>query len=147
MTPDTKTIVSDLAARMGMVFAPDLKTPYLAGSAGMTAAVLMMVAEETDRAADRLADENRAIREILKDAASVLPPAELTERAALLVMAEDESLRVSALQAANNLLRTALTDLQAHVETRADAASKAMNDAIWAELSASTRRRAFAVGF
>jgi hypothetical protein len=148
MTPDTRSIITDLAGRMAMVFAPDLKSPYVAGSAGLTAAVLMMVAEEGDRTAHRLVEENRAIRAILTGAAVAEPPAELAARLRTLAGGSDDDLRVSALQAANNALRAALTDLHAHVETRADEAAEALEAVIWSELVASTRRRAFSnMGF
>jgi hypothetical protein len=148
MTPDTRTIITDLAGRMAMVFAPDLKSPYVAGSAGLTAAVLMMVAEEGDRTAHRLVEENRAIRAIFTGAGVAEPPADLAARLRTLAAGADDDLRVSALQAGNNALRSALTDLLTHVETREDAAAKALETAIWSELVASTRRRAFAnMGF
>jgi hypothetical protein len=148
MTPDTRSIITDLAGRMAMVFAPDLKSPYVAGSAGLTAAVLMMVAEEGDRTAHRLVEENRAIRAILTGAAAAEPPAELAARLRTLAAGADDDLRVSALQAANNALRAALADLHAHVENRADEAAEALEAVIWSELVASTRRRAFSnMGF
>jgi hypothetical protein len=143
MTPNTRAIVADLAARMGGVYAPDLKSPYLAGSAGLTAAVLMMVAEEGDRSAHRLVEENRAIRAIFKGAAALAPPAPLAESLKGLAAGDDADLRVSALQAANDALRGALVDLHAFVEGEAGDAARAIEAAIWRELSASTGRRAF----
>jgi hypothetical protein len=131
MTPTTRAIVSDLAARMGGVYAPDLKSPYLAGSAGLTAAVLMMVAEEGDRTAHRLAQENRAIRGIFADAAGLAPPAALAEQLMGLAAGDDADLRVSALQAANDALRRALIDLHVFVEGEAGDAARAIEAAIW----------------
>ena len=144
MTPNTRAILMDLAQRMGGIYAPDLKSAYLAGSAGLTAAVLMMAAEEGDRTAHRLVEENRAIRAILRAAASLPPPADLTERLNNLAGGEDSDLRISSLQAANDALREALTDLHAAVETTPGEAAATLNAAIWSELSASTKRRAFA---
>jgi hypothetical protein len=144
MTPNTRAILMDLAQRMGGIYAPDLKSAYLAGSAGLTAAVLMMAAEEGDRTAHRLVEENRAIRAILKEAANLPPPADLTERLGNLAAGDDADLRISSLQAVNDALRAALTDLHAVVETQAGEAAAALDAAIWSELSASTRRRAFA---
>jgi len=144
MTPNTRAILMDLAQRMGGLYAPDLKSPYLAGSAGLTAAVLMMAAEEGDRTAHRLVEENRAIRGLFKDAASLPTPADLAERLLNLASGDDGDLRISALQAANDALRDALTDLHAFVETQSGDAAAALNTAIWSELAASTRRRAFA---
>lgn len=144
MTPNTRAILTDLAQRMGGLFGPDLKTPFLAATAGMTAGVLMMVAEESDRTAHRLAEENRAIRAIFKDAAGLPKPADLSERLRNLATGDENDLRISSLQAANDALRDALIDLHAFVETDPGEAAKAIETAIWAELAASTRRRAFA---
>lgn len=144
MTPNARAILADLAQRMGGLFGPDLKTPYLAANAGMTAIVLTMMAEESDRTAHRLAEENRAIRAIFRDAAALPAPAGLAERLRNLVSGDETDLRISSLQAANDALRDALIDLHAFVETEASEAAKAIEAAIWAELSASTRRRAFA---
>ncbi len=143
MTPNTRAIISDLAQRMGMVYAPDLKSPYLAGSAGLTAAVLMMVAEEGDRTAHRLVEENRAIRAIFRQAAGLPAPAALAEQLKTLAAGDDADLHVSALQASNDRLRRALTDLHAYVEGETGEAARAIETAIWRELSASTDRRAF----
>ncbi|HEX4198558.1 MAG TPA: hypothetical protein VHZ26_14060 [Caulobacteraceae bacterium] len=144
MTPSARAILTDLAQRMGGLFGPDLKTPYLAATAGMTAGVLMMVAEEADRTAHRLAEENRAIRTIFRDAAGLPVPAGLAERLRNLAAGDETDLRISSLQAANDALRGALIDLHAFVETQPDQAAKTIEAAIWAELAASTRRRAFA---
>jgi hypothetical protein len=144
MTPNTRAILMDLAQRMGGLYAPDLKSPYLAGSAGMTAAILMMAAEEGDRTAHRLAEENRAIRAIFDHAVKSPLPAELVERLRNLAKGDESDLRISALQAVNDALRDALTDLHAFVETQPGDAAATLNTAIWSELAASTRRRAFA---
>jgi hypothetical protein len=144
MTPNIRAVLMDLAQRMGGLYAPDMKSPYLAGSAGMTAALLMMASEEGDRTAHRLVEENRAIRALFRDAASLPPPADLTERLRNLASGDDSDLRISTLQAANDALRDALTDLHAFVETRPGEQAAALNAAIWSELVASTRRRAFA---
>jgi hypothetical protein len=144
MTPNTRAILMDLAQRMGGLYAPDLKSPYLAGSAGMTAAILMMAAEEGDRTAHRLAEENRAIRAIFDHAVKSPLPAELVERLRNLAKGDESDLRISALQAVNDALRDALTDLHAFVEGQSGDAAAAINTAIWSELSASTQRRAFA---
>ena len=144
MTPNTRAILMDLAQRMGGLYAPDLKSPYLAGSAGMTAAILMMAAEEGDRTAHRLAEENRDIRAIFDHAVKSPLPAELVERLRNLTKGDESDLRISALQAVNDALRDALTDLHAFVEGQSGDAAAAINTAIWSELSTSPQRRAFA---
>jgi len=70
----------------------------------MTAAILMMAAEEGDRTAHRLAEENRAIRAIFDHAVSRRCPP--VGRAPAQPGEGDESdLRISALQAVNDALR------------------------------------------
>ena len=145
MTPNLRAVVMDLAQRMGGLFAPDLKSPFLAATAGMTTAVLMMAAEEIDRTAHRLAEENRAIRGIFTAAAALSAPAALGERLKTLAAGDESDLRVSSLQAANDALRAALIELQTYVEGQSSSAAGEINTAIWAELAASTRRRAFSM--
>ena len=94
--------------------------------------------------AHRLVEENRAIRALLRGSASLPPPADLAERLRNLASGDDSDLRISALQAANDALRDALTDLHAFVETQPGETAAALDAAIWSELAASTRRRAFA---
>ncbi|HLK23254.1 MAG TPA: hypothetical protein VKT30_01205 [Caulobacteraceae bacterium] len=143
MTPTVQAFIGDVAARLGMVFAPDLKSPYLAGSAGLTAAVLMMAAEEADRAAHRLVEENRAIRGIFKDAVAHATSEVFADELRTLAAGEDNDLRISVLQAANNDLRRALIELHAAVERDPGPAARRLDAEIWSELAESTRRRAF----
>ena len=139
MTPDARSVLIDFAGRLGGVVLPDLKTPFVAGSAGLMSATLGMMAEEIDGAAARLVEENRAIRALFDQALALTPPAGLAGRLGPLAKTNDEDLRVSALQSSNNRLRAALIDLHAWAETQA--AAKPLNKAIWAELSKSTERR------
>lgn len=147
MTPNTRDILLDLAQRMAGLFAPDLRSPYLAGSAGLTAAVLTMMGEESDRTAHRLVEENRSMRGLFDRATAVSPPDGLGERLRRLAAGDDADLRVSALQSANDALRAALIELHAFVEGQSADAARQLEAAIWSELSASTRRRAFAMSF
>ena len=142
MTPDAKVLLADLAARLGQVVAADLKTPYLVGSTSLMAALLGMAAEEWDRAAARLVQENRAIRALFGQALDLSPPPNLNLSA--LGRSTDDDLRISALEAANRRLRAALIGLHAWIEQRSDAGAKALEAAIWAELAKSTERRRFA---
>jgi hypothetical protein len=139
MTPDPRAVLIDFAGRLGVSVIPDLKTPFLVGSVSLMAAALGMMAEDFDNMAARLVDENRAIRGLFGQALALSPPAELASQLAPLAKTGDDDLRISSLQAANNLLRAALVDLHAWAETQTGA--KALNDAIWAELSRSTERR------
>lgn len=142
MTPDPRAVIGDFAGRMMQVLAPDLRTPYLAGSAALMTATLGMLVEEYDRTAARLAEENAAIRGLCVQAAP-LAPGPLSVRLDELAKADGSDLHISALQAANNSLRAVLIDLQAWCETQPGPGAAALNEAIWAELAASTDRRRF----
>jgi hypothetical protein len=142
MTPDPRAVIGDFAGRMMQVLAPDLRTPYLAGSAALMTATLGMLVEEYDRTAARLAEENTAIRVLCAQAAPLAPGA-LSVRLDELAKGDATDLHISALQAANNGLRSTLIDLQAWCETQTGPGVAAINEAIWAELAASTERRRF----
>jgi len=145
MKPDVNAVLGQLTLTLAQDFAPQASTPYLAGAMGISALVLAMATEEWDRAAHRRVEENRAIRAIFRGAEGLGLDAGLAARLSELATGEDADLRVSALDAANETLRTALIDLHAAVETRTDTAAQAVNAAIWAELAASTERRRFSM--
>ena len=140
MTPNPMLVLGDFAGRLAQVLAPDLKSPYLQGSAGLMYATMGMMVEEWDRLADRLAEENTALRALFAQA-SPLAPGGLATRLDALAQSHDADLKISALQSANNTLRAALIDLQAWSESHTGPAAAALNAAIWAELAASTERR------
>jgi hypothetical protein len=142
MTPNPMLVLGDFAGRLMQVLAPDLRSPYLAGSTALMTATMGMMVEEWDRMADRLADENTTLRALFAQAAP-LAPGGLATRLGELAKASDADLKVSTLQAANNSLRVALIDLQAWAEEQTGAAVAALNTAIWTELSKSTERRRF----
>jgi hypothetical protein len=139
MTPNAQSVLADFASRLGAQIMPDLRTPYLMSSAGLMAAVMGMMVEQSDGAAANLVEENRAIRALFARAGKLATPPELAARLEPLSLGGDDDLRLSALEAANRILRAALIDLHAWAEDEPDA--EALNDAIWAELSKSTERR------
>jgi hypothetical protein len=100
--------------------APGVPDAERASALGLSAALLTVAAEVWDGAADGLVAENRALAALLADAA------------------DETSLRLSALQAENARLRARLIVEHAAAEQAGDAARQ---DAIWAELVASTERR------
>jgi hypothetical protein len=91
-----------------------------ASDLSLSAAILAVAGEIWDRQAHVLVEENQAIRALLGESGA------------------DADLRISALQAENNRLRLALTDAHAAAEAAGD---KPRQEAIWAELVASTERR------
>ncbi len=120
MNPPVPPVLAELAALMIRNAAPDAPPAERASNLGLTAALLGLAAEVWDRQAAILVDENRAIRALLAETG------------------EDADLRISALQAENSRLRAALIEAHAAAEAAGDTARQ---DAIWAELVASTERR------
>jgi len=135
MKPDVPAVLAELAGLVARNAAPDIHPADRAGALGLSAALLGLAAQAWDGAAQNLVIENRAIRALLAHGADLLP------EAAALAAGTDEDLRISALGAENARLRSALIALQVVVETRPDAEAAALNEAIWAELIASTERR------
>ena len=128
MIPSVPAVLVDLAGKGAAHAAPAANPTARAATLGLTAMLMGLAAETWDGAAHHLVMENRAIRALLaRGAAHVPPPPERPE----------DDFRVSALGEENVRLRAALITLQIAVE----GCDGAMNDAIWAELRASTERR------
>ena len=131
MKPSIPAAASDLAARLRSEIVPEL-TGFRANNVAMGSAMIDMIAEEFDRAAARLFEENDAVRALLQrggvEAASPATP----------------DLRVSALEAENHRLRSALIELQTALETRDDDEACALDADIWVELARSVERRRIA---
>jgi hypothetical protein len=133
--PDIPAVLAELAGLVARNAAPDLDPAERAGALGLSAALLGMAAEAWDGAAQRLVEENRALRALLSDAG---------DRAgadASLAGAEDDDLRISVLSAANARLRAGLIALQAAVEAEDSPEARALESRIWEELRLSTERR------
>ena len=77
----------------------------------------MMIAQEFDRAAARLAEENAALEALFADAAHVVGDADAARRAARRRRRPRPVLLVSALHERNRVLRALLVRLHAHVES------------------------------
>jgi hypothetical protein len=142
MKPDPAAVLAEIAGVLGAEIAPVLP-PFEGGTAGLSAALLAMVAEETDRAAHRRVEENRAIRALFAAAQGVIADRALAGRLAAMGADVDEDFRISALDRSNAELRIALIELHVAVEATNSQAARALEAAIWAELVTSTERRRF----
>jgi len=120
MNPKVPPVLFELAGLMVRNAAPGVADGERASDLGLSAALLAVAGEMWDRQAHILVEENRAVRALLG------------------VAGEDADLHISALQAENDRLRAALIEAHAAAEAAGDAARQ---DAIWAELAASTERR------
>lgn len=120
MTPEVPAVLLQLAAVAGRSAMPGVPEAEKASDLGLTAVLLAVASEVWDGEAQRLVEENRAVRALVG-----LPGA-------------DDDLRLSVLKAENGRLRARLIEAQIEAERSGDAARQ---DAIWAELVASTERR------
>lgn len=124
MTPTVPSVLSELAQLLMRNAAPGVPDAERASALGLSAMLLNLSAEVWDSAAHNLVQENRALRTLLD-----LP-------------GEDDDLHLSALRAENDRLRARLIDAHIAAEVAQDTARQ---DAIWAELLASTERRKLSI--
>jgi hypothetical protein len=131
------------ATALGERIMPELpEGSYATGDAKMLAVVLVLLAQDVDRAADRLASENAAMRSLFAGAAThPLDPA-LKTRLADLATTTDASLVISALEAAHDKLSGALIELHAAAESIEADWAEQMNVQIWQFLRSSADSRA-----
>jgi hypothetical protein len=124
MTPDVPSVLSELAQLLMRNAVPGVPDAERASALGLSAMLLGLSAEVWDGAAHNLVAENRALRTLLG------------------LSGQDDDLRLSALRAENERLRALLITAQIEAEASGDAA---LQDAIWAELRASTERRKLSI--
>jgi hypothetical protein len=144
MRPAADELLGMMAQTLLVELAPALPDEYRQRGAQLLGMLLLMAVEEWDRTADRLVEENREVRRLFREAMALLGPS-LRERVAREAEAESGpgSLRLRHLQEQNDRLRALLIDVHAALEEQPEtAARKRVDDAIWEELRASTRRRA-----
>jgi hypothetical protein len=140
MVPSVAQVLNGIARTMLMDLLPQTTHAYGGQTLQLGAALAMMCAQECDRAAARLVEENQALAALFADAAAFVGDAAL--RGELQgAGAGAASLLVSALHERNRALRALLVRLHAHVETLDGAAARAIEERIWAELAESVRRR------
>lgn len=124
MTPEVPSVLGELAVLMLRNAAPSVPEAERANALSLSSMLLAVAAEVWDGAAQNLVTENRALAELLDDAAP------------------ESDLRLSVLRAENARLRSALIAAQITAEAAGDVARQ---DAIWAELRASTERRLLSI--
>lgn len=124
MTPEVPSVLAELAGLL--VRNADPATPAAERTSALTLSsmLLMLAAEVWDGAAARLVEENRALAALLPDSA------------------DEADLRLSALRAENARLRARLIEAQIVAEQAGD---DQRQEAIWAELRASTERRKLSI--
>jgi hypothetical protein len=122
-----------------------LREDYQQKTGLMLGVLLLIASEEGDRLADRLVEENAALRDLFARARQVVEDRPLAERLEEAAAGSNTSLRISSLQPENHRLRALLVDLHACVEEDPSAEARALEEAIWAELARSSQRRTLAL--
>lgn len=135
MKPDIPAVLAELAGLVARNAVPDVDPAERAGALGLSAALLGMAAEAWDGTAQRLVEENRALRALLARSG------DRAGRDAWLAGGVDDDLRISALSAVNARLRAALIELHVAVEGEDSPEARALEAEIWDELRRSTERR------
>lgn len=124
MTPAVPSVLYELAQLLVRNAAPGVPDAERANALTLSSMLLALAAEVWDGAAENLVQENRALAALLADTA------------------DERDLRLSVLGAENARLRARL--IEGHIAAEA-AGDTARQDAIWAELLASTERRKLSV--
>ncbi len=144
MRPSVDVILGRLSASLLTEVAPLVSVDYVQRNLGLVAMLLGFATEEWDRAVEWRVEENREIRKVLRESASVVTDGALRARLGE-AAAGEEGLKVSVLDRANDGLRALLIELHEHVESLDTPAARQVEAAIWGELLASTERRALSL--
>jgi hypothetical protein len=124
MTPDVPSVLHELAQLLVRNAQPGVPDGERANALGLSSLLLSLAAEVWDGAAENLVQENRALAALVGDTA------------------DERDLRLSVLGAENARLRARLIEAQIAAEAAGDLVRQ---DAIWAELAASTERRKLSI--
>lgn len=138
MKPEVDQILALSSQHLMGALAPQLPPGYAQGGASLLGIMMMLSAQEYDRAAEVRAAENSDMRVLFREAAPKITDAELKSVVSKAATTEDRSLRISALNAENTELRRVLIRLQAYAEEHGD---RALEGRIWDVLKASADRR------
>lgn len=124
MKPSPELILNQAFAKIAMEMGPALPPGYGQGSATTTAVLLLMVAQEFNRAASIRKAENDAMRLLFRESAGKTGGT-LGERLKAAGGGEDSDITVAALDKSNASLKTLLIELQIAAEDRNDTALEA----------------------
>ena len=116
MKPSPDLILNQCFAKIAMEMGPALPAGYGQGSATITGVLLLMVAQEFNRAADIRVKENAAMRALFGEAGAGVG-GELGQRLLAAAGAKDTDVNVATLDRANGELKALLIELHAQAET------------------------------
>lgn len=143
MRPGLPHLLVGAATAIGTRILPALDPrSYAAGDAKMLAAMLIIMAQDVGRAADRLARENRVMRALFADAADAPLGVALAGKLSQAAASSDDSLVVDDLEREHDRLSTILIELHEAVEQSAADWAVALDARIWAHLRNAADARA-----
>jgi hypothetical protein len=143
MSPEVDQILLRSASQIGSNVVPLLPDGYAQGHASLLSIMMILSAQEYDRAAEIRVRENTDMRETFRALAPSVDDNDLRTRLEAAPATIDESLAISALNAGNAELRQLLIALQDHMERKGDDAAQAR---IWEVLRRSAERRLVRLG-
>ncbi|MBI1330812.1 MAG: hypothetical protein GC166_13030 [Alphaproteobacteria bacterium] len=141
MKPEVDQILQFGAGHLMASIAPLLPPGYDQGTAALTGIVLLLSAQEYDRAADIRVKENAEIRALLGELAGTTNDAKLKADIEAAARSTDPSLAISVLNEGNYALRRLLIDLHTHFDSREDDAARASAKRIWQAMKIFAARR------
>jgi hypothetical protein len=143
--PDVDLVLRVVAAKLVNEVAPAIGDAYVRSNLEVAAALLLVAAEDYDRAAEMRVEENRALRALFADRGPGVEEAALRARLLAVAQTVDANVRVSDLERSNAELRALVIELHAHADARSDAWAIETRAAVWRELTSGVARRA--IGF
>ena len=141
MKPDVDQILGLSAGQLLATVAPLLPAGYAQGTTSITAFMLMLSAQEYDRAAEIRATENAELRALFGELAQLVDDADLRSALSDAAITKDKSLNISALNASNESLRRLLITLQTQIEDMRGPEARQAERRIWEVLRAGAARR------
>jgi hypothetical protein len=131
MKPSIEHHLMAIATVLGEKIIPAIpEESYALGDAGMVAMLTVLMAQEVDRAADRLIRDNAAMR-VLFARAGGLVSGDLAARLPAAAASHDADYRISTLEAGNATLKAVLIDLHTAIEGLDSAEAEALDRDIW----------------
>ena len=150
MIPKGAAGIDHLATRMVTGLLPKAADAYMGADIGLMAALVRLVAQDYDRAAEVLTSDIAAAAAIFEEAAPHIADAGLKRRMAEAAASRPTSLRIEALSAHADVAMRVLIDLHAAVETAAHAGAgwaAPLDRRIWAFLDEYVAKRAYESAF
>jgi len=143
--PQADQILRTIAATLITRYLPGIENEQEKIELGMSAILMMAVAEELDRAAHRRIEENHALRRIFAASLSVIEDDDVKRRVEEASEKAEENYHISVLDKVNGELQEVLIELHTHMEALEGEGARKIREAIWTELENWTKRREFTI--